>query len=194
MEGTILLALQAIRIPFIIQLFALFSSFCNHGFIWLLLGLLLILFSKNRKKEGFLFIIAVVLCLLIGVLLIGLIVGRERPFDIVVGLTSVIGVEHIGYSFPSFHVATCMAALYIAAKCFGRRPAFFALIFTLIIAFSRMYLGVSYPTDVLAGAFLGFVIGWLCVNVIMRFISQFQIPPAARHSVKNKHNSRNPRR
>lgn len=194
MEGTILLTLQAIRIPFVVQLFALFSAFANHGFIWLVIGFFMLLFAKNRRVEGFALIISVVLCFLIGSLLISLLVERARPFDVVLGLNSVVGVQHESYSFPSFHAATCVAATFIIAKCFGGKPGFFACIYTLIVCFSRMYLGVSYPSDVAGGIILGLIIGWICAFVIVRLFSNSKSSQSAQHNLKNINNSNTYRR
>ncbi len=185
MEGTILLVLQAIRVPFIVQLFAFFSAIANHGFIWLVLGLIFLIFVKDRRKEGLALIASVILCALIGVVLIGMLVGRDRPFDAIIGLNTVVGVLHEGYSFPSFHVASCVAASFIIARCFGGKFGFVSIIFSVIIMFARMYLGVNYPTDVLAGIVLGLIIGWICVFVFMRLINISKPKSAARHSVKN---------
>lgn len=185
MEGTILLTLQVLRVPFVVQLFALFSAFANHGFIWLIVGFFLLIFVKNRRKEGLAIIASVILCALIGMLLIGNIVERARPFDSIIGLSPVVGVQHEGYSFPSFHVASCVAVTFIIARCFGGKFALFSTIYSVIIIFARMYLGVSYPTDVLAGIALGLIVGFICFIVFVRIININFSKPSGRHSVKN---------
>jgi undecaprenyl-diphosphatase len=58
------------------------------------------------------------------------------------------------FSFPSGHTATSFAAAYAVARTLGRRWAWLYAVAALI-AFSRLYLGVHYPADVLGGIILG---------------------------------------
>jgi undecaprenyl-diphosphatase len=75
-------------------------------------------------------------------------VYRHRPFE------HQIGPSERTHSFPSGHTATSFAAATVLAWYAPRwRWWFYAL--ACLIAFSRLYLGVHYPTDVLAGALLG---------------------------------------
>lgn len=83
------------------------------------------------------------------------IVGRLRPSNEILNSSGLIS-KPLSYSFPSGHTASAFAAAGILAKYFKK---YSALIFTLavLIAFSRLYLYVHYPTDVLAGLFLGLI-------------------------------------
>ena len=83
------------------------------------------------------------------------VVQRPRPLPF-------FGAEPATYSFPSGHVlftsCFCGAAVLILFQ--GRRFAFLcAVVFVIAVAWSRVYLGVHYPTDVAAGFLLG--VGWL---------------------------------
>lgn len=72
---------------------------------------------------------------------------------------------HLGYSFPSNHAANSFAA----AWAFSAFQPFFAVpAFTTagLVAYSRVYVGVHFPFDVLAGGFLGSLIGWLVVRLL----------------------------
>lgn len=85
-------------------------------------------------------------------------VQRPRPFHVLQDVNLVLG-EHSGYSFPSGHSSTsfCIATV-VAMRYPGLRyPAFIA---ASLVALSRPYVGVHYPSDILVGGILGTVIGY----------------------------------
>lgn len=87
------------------------------------------------------------------------VVHRHRPFE------HQIGPSERTHSFPSGHSATSFAgAVLLSAFAPRFRAFFFAL--AVLIAFSRLYNGVHYPTDVLAGAVLGTVIGLATLRLL----------------------------
>ena len=84
-------------------------------------------------------------------------VGRPRPFETVPEADPLLAGT-VGSSFPSGHAATSFAGAVILSYLVPRAaPALLALAFA--VAFSRVYVGVHYPADVLAGAALGCVAG-----------------------------------
>jgi undecaprenyl-diphosphatase len=97
-------------------------------------------------------------------------VQRARPFEqpqIAVWLRHV-GTAH-GPSFPSNHAANCFAAAAVLAWYFPPARKFFYTL-ALLVALSRVALGVHYPSDVLVGAMLGFFVG---VIVRARLLNQY---------------------
>ena len=92
-------------------------------------------------------------------LIIKTLVARVRPYDVNTAIELLIKAP-TDFSFPSGHTGASFAAssgLYFAKN----RLWIPAVILSVLIAFSRLYLYVHYPTDVLAGAFLGIISGWL---------------------------------
>jgi undecaprenyl-diphosphatase len=63
------------------------------------------------------------------------------------------------YSFPSGHAAASFVAAYLLSKK-DKKRAWVYYVVALLISFSRIYLGKHYPSDVLAGALIGTLIGW----------------------------------
>lgn len=93
-------------------------------------------------------------------------IGRPRPPSVYAEPKPLVGVPH-GGSFPSGHAATSFACATVLAFAAPRlAPAFFAL--AAAIAWSRVYVGVHYPLDVLGGAALGVLVAialrWLVAS------------------------------
>ena len=84
-------------------------------------------------------------------------VGRIRPFDVNTSIQLLVARPH-DYSFPSGHTAASFAAAVILFLQLPKKYGIPALILAVLISFSRLYLGVHYPTDVLAGAVSGTLI------------------------------------
>lgn len=102
-------------------------------------------------------------------------VQRPRPFDNpeIADWLRKVGQAH-GSSFPSNHAANVFAGAVILAWYFpGARYLFYA--FAFLVTISRPILGVHYPSDVLAGAFLGFFVGTLVIAFILNRVKWFWI-------------------
>lgn len=130
----------------------------DGGWFWIALAVVLLI-PKNTRKYGVAVALALIFDLILCNVTIKPLVQRVRPYDIRQGIELLISAPH-DYSFPSGHTAASFAAagalLFMKAK--GRIPA---LILAVIIGLSRLYLYVHYPSDVVCGAILGLVCGFL---------------------------------
>lgn len=134
-----------------------FSELGNGGFIWIFFGLVCIC-SEKYRQTGIVIFIALLLNVLVGETILKNLIMRERPYISYPAVTLLIP-EPGGYSFPSGHTFSSFAAAVViscSVKKYGK-IAVFLLAFG--IGFSRVYLFVHYPGDVIAGAVLGIVFG-----------------------------------
>ncbi len=132
------------------------SSLGNFGAIWIALAALLLIVKRYRQSG-----LAVSIALLVDFVSVNLIikplVGRERPCDVTVPEDMLLACLS-DHSFPSGHTAAAFAAAF-ALFLFHKRAGSAALILALLMGFSRLYLFVHFPSDVIAGALLGLIFG-----------------------------------
>ena len=81
-----------------------------------------------------------------------------------------------GSSFPSGHTNASFAAAFALAKGFGKKGAW-AYLVAALIAVSRLWVGVHYPTDVIAGAVCGTLCAWLAWTLSHKYISPNFLEP-----------------
>ena len=128
----------------------------NGGAIWLAAGIVLLCIRRTRRT-GVALLLAVLAGWIVGDLVLKPWVARLRPFQ-AEELGPLLITPPSGWSFPSGHTLSSFAAATVLASR-GRRWAVPAFVLAGCIAFSRIYLCVHYPTDVLTGMVLGAGIG-----------------------------------
>ena len=123
------------------------------GILWIAITLLLLIFKKTRKT-GFVMALALIFGLLVGNLTLKPLIARPRPYSIDTDVYLLIdGLSD--YSFPSGHTLACFEGAVSLLLCKCKKTGTLALIAAFVVAFSRVYLYVHYPTDVIVGAILG---------------------------------------
>lgn len=137
------------------------TSLGNGGMIWITASLLLLI-SKKTRKVGIMALAALMLSVLIDNVILKNVVGRTRPYEVIPELTSLIGAPS-DFSFPSGHTGSSFAAAVVMYKKLPKKMGIPALILAFLIGFSRLYVGVHYPSDVICGAGIGSGIALLTV-------------------------------
>jgi undecaprenyl-diphosphatase len=157
-ELRILDSLQSIHTPFLDWLMVSFTALGDYGLIWIILAIILTILPKMRRT-GITLIIALLLDVLVSNIWLKNFVARLRPCEINPTVSLLIP-RPLDYSFPSGHTAASFTA---SCTLLGieSRLGWPSLLLSVLIAFSRLYLYVHYPTDVLAGMLVGFSLGAL---------------------------------
>lgn len=143
----------------------------NAGIIWIALAAALLCFRRTRVV-GMTVLLGLTVGLLIGNIVIKPIVARTRPFEIDPTVPLLIPKPK-DFSMPSGHTLSSFIAatiLFMHSKRFGVP----VLIYAVLIAISRLYLFVHFPTDVLVGLVLGVMLGVFSKNIKDVILTQIQ--------------------
>ena len=150
-----LYALQDIHNPVLDKVMVFVSALGNAGIFWIAVGLLLLI-TKRYRRGGAQMLVAMAVTFIIGNLILKNLVARERPCWIDREVLLLMASPS-DYSFPSGHSMNGFAGS-VSLLCIDRRIGIPAVILAAIIAFSRLYLFMHFPTDVFAGIVIGLVI------------------------------------
>ena len=150
-----LYALQDIHNPVLDKVMVFVSALGNAGIFWIAVGLLLLI-TKRYRRGGAQMLVAMAVTFVIGNLILKNLVARERPCWIDREVLLLMASPS-DYSFPSGHSMNGFAGS-VSLLCIDRRIGIPAVILAAIIAFSRLYLFMHFPTDVFAGIVIGLVI------------------------------------
>ena len=143
----------------------------NKGLFMIAVAVVMVCFKKTRKA-GITMGIALVLGLALGNGLLKNMFGRVRPYELEGALvTDLLIKKPHDYSFPSGHTLASFEFASVMAICYKCLPgkkvtAIASVVLGVLIAFSRLYLYVHFPSDVLGGAILGTIFGIIGVWVV----------------------------
>ena len=155
---------QTLHTPVLDKFMTSVTKLGNAGIFWIILTVLFLLIPKMRKT-GVVMAAALIIDLLLCNVLLKNLVARTRPYDVNTGIQLLVAKLR-DYSFPSGHTAASFAsvtALYLSGE---RRIWIIALVISCLIALSRLYLYVHYPTDVLGGIIFGCLSGWIGYHIV----------------------------
>ena len=136
-----------------------YTTLGNTGLMWIVLSLAMLCWKPTRKA-GVAALAAMVLGLLCTNVVLKHLVARPRPWLDVAGLVPLIQ-EPDPNSNPSRHTSPAFAAASAWWRTLPRRwMRWTGLVLAVCMGLSRLYVGVHYPSDVIAGALVGLFCGW----------------------------------
>ncbi|CZQ86361.1 phosphatidic acid phosphatase type 2/haloperoxidase [Trichococcus palustris] len=152
MELSFLNTLQNLHTPLLDQIMVFITTLGNGGMVWIALSIVLLVIPKYRIY-GLTMLVALLISFIFGNVILKNIVARPRPSWVDPSVKLLIP-NPSDYSFPSGHTFTSFAS---AGSLFlyNKKSGVAAIVLASLIGFSRMYLYVHYPSDVLAGALFG---------------------------------------
>lgn len=169
-DFSILYAIQNIRTPFLDKFFVVITSIPgNYGQMWVALGIILLIFKKTRKC-GLTILFSYLMVYGLGQYLLKDLIARPRPCHLDQTIELLIK-RPSSYSCPSTHSGWAFAG---AASVFiyNRKIGIPVIIFSLLVAFSRLYLFVHFPSDVLFGIVLGILFAVLAKYAFTKIFNE----------------------
>ena len=157
LDWSILRAIQnGMTCPFLDFLMPKITALGNGGMIWLIAAVGL-LCTKKYRKQGLILLGSLFAGALIGNVLLKNFFARPRPCWLDESVSLLIA-RPTDYSFPSGHTLSSVTGATVLTG-IDKRFGIVAIPLAVLIAFSRLYLYVHFPSDILGGAVLGFAIG-----------------------------------
>lgn len=117
------------------------------GWFWILLTIVLLCLARYRK-QGLASAISILIAFIVNNLTIKNLVARMRPYQFCTDLHPV-GILPEDYSFPSGHTCIAFACALVLVRMMPKKIGIPSVVLAAVIAFSRMYLGMHYPSDIL---------------------------------------------
>ncbi len=181
MEIQILHWFETLHNPITNPIFYVITTLGNAGLFWIVLAVLMLtVLPKKYKKAGLTMAIALILSLIFCNGIMKHLWARPRAFW-VVGQNFVVGNEFENlygifnsihdYSFPSGHSSASFAAA-VSIFMWRKKEGSAALVLAALIAFSRLYFTVHYPTDVLVGTITGALYGVAAYFIVKALINK----------------------
>lgn len=152
--------------PFMDKFMTFITYLGDKGLIWIIIGIILLV-QKKYRKVGLVLLLGLLLNAILGEVIIKNIVQRPRVFNTYPDIHLIIKGPS-SYSFPSGHTASSFVAAGILSY-YIKDIKYIIYAFASLVAFSRLYLYVHYPTDIIGGIILGTVSAMIVIQLTKIF-------------------------
>ena len=148
-----------IQCSFLDTVMPIITSLGNGGAFWILLALILLL-RRDTRKAGLAVAASMLICFLFGNMWLKNFIARPRPYTVDPSITLLIKPSVEPYSFPSGHTMNSFAAAF-ALMLRDTRWWRAAILLAELIAFSRIYLMMHYPLDIVGGIIVAYAAAYI---------------------------------
>jgi len=165
-EFSFLYFLQKLHNPLLDKVMVFITSLGNDGLLWIALAVIMLFFKKYRKcaiSIG----LSLILMELIGNVILKELIMRDRPCWIDPAVELLVKAPS-SYSFPSGHTFAGFASA-VTVFLNHKKEGIAAIVLAALIAFSRMYIFVHFPTDILGGIVFGIGVAVLVYFIVHRW-------------------------
>lgn len=165
LDWQLLSAIEKLQNPILDSILTKLTTLGNGGMLWIITAIVLLLIPKTRRC-GFALAVALLLVFLLGNCLLKPLIARPRPFMLREELLLLIPPPS-DFSFPSGHTYSAIASAIVIGY-YHPKWGILATVLAILIAFSRLYLMVHFPTDVLVGILLGAVCATTAITITQK--------------------------
>lgn len=152
--------------PFMDELMKFITRLGDYGIIWIIFCALFLISPKTRYI-GFIGLFSLLFSLIINNQILKNIFQRTRPY---VGLDKELLIPKLtSSSFPSGHTSASFSVAFVFGKYLEKPYYYFSYLLAILISFSRMYLYVHFPTDVIFGILVGYLCSYLAIQAFNRY-------------------------
>ena len=163
---------ESLRGPALTPVMTFITHLGDAGIFWILLTLALMAPRKTRRIG-----VACAISMVIGLVVTNVVIknwaARIRPYDLYQDLELIIGKQK-DFSFPSGHATNSFACAWVIFRLAPKKYGVPALVLAILIALSRLYVGVHYPTDILAGAAIGILSATAAIAIVRALSRRFR--------------------
>lgn len=170
----ILDAIQNLRCGFLDYIMPKITFLGSGGLMWIIITLIYLI-RRDTRRTGIMLASVLILGLIIGNGILKNIIARERPNWLNPSVQLLIG-NPTDFSFPSGHTLASFSCVFIMFYT-KDKLRYAVLVLAIFIAFSRLYLYVHFPSDILGAIVLSFLISLIAYAANRRYNSRKQISP-----------------
>lgn len=155
--------LQDIHTPVLNKIMLFITMLGDKGWIWILTGVIMLCIKKYRKC-GIVLLLSLIFSQIVGNEILKNLIARNRPCWLFDNYEKLLEIPK-SFSFPSGHTQSSFCAAF-SIIFMHRKEGIAAILLASLISFSRLYLFVHWPTDVIGGIIFAFFLASLAYSIV----------------------------